>query len=48
MKYRVITETQAEADMTEACRWIAKDSPFHAAKWIDEMEAAILSLDWSP
>ena len=48
MKYVVITEPQAEADMAEAYRWIAINSPFHAAKWVQGMEAAILSLDWSP
>ena len=48
MKYRVITEPQAEAQMADVFHWVAKDSPHHAMKFIEGMEKAINSLQGFP
>ena len=48
MNYRVITEPQAESDIAEAFHWIARDSPLNAARWQNNLEAVIDSLDTFP
>jgi len=48
MNYRVIIEPQAESDIAEAFRWIARDSPLNAARWQNSIEAVIDSLETFP
>ena len=48
MNYQVITEPRAEADIHEAFRWIAEDSPKNALRWQQGLEAAIDSLETFP
>ena len=48
MKYRVITERPAEADLAEIFHWIARDSPVNAARWQNALERLIDSLGAFP
>lgn len=48
MKYRVIVQPGAENELEEACRWIAEDSPDHAAAWFNGWVDALKTLAHSP
>ena len=48
MKYRVIIEPPAGAEMEKAFRWIAERAPQSAGKWFDGLETAIQTLDTFP
>ena len=48
MNYGVITEPQAESDVAEAYRWIAKESPVNAARWTQSIQNAMNSLEHFP
>lgn len=49
MKYRVVIEEQAAADITEYGLWIAEQgSPQNAARWVDSIEKEILTLAAMP
>lgn len=46
MTRRVVIEAQAASDIFEHGRWIAEQgSPLNAARWVDEIESAIQSLN---
>ncbi len=44
MTYRVILETRAVRDLDEATGWIAAQSAAAAGRWLEAIEARILSL----
>ena len=44
MTHRVILETRAVRDLDEATGWIAAHSPAAAERWLNAIEARILSL----
>jgi plasmid stabilization system protein ParE len=48
LKYRVIIEPPASAEMEKAFVWIAERAPESVAKWFDGLEAAIRTLDTFP
>ncbi len=48
MTYRVTVQRAAELDMLEACRWISRDSPAAASKWLGKIWKAIQTLESSP
>ena len=48
MKYRVIVEPPARANIDEAYRWIAGRNPAAAIKWFNGLEAAIRTLEDFP
>lgn len=48
MKYRVVVQPTAQAEIEAACRWRAERSAQGAAKWFNGLQAAILSLDSNP
>ena len=48
MSYRVIITPNAEADLRYAYRFIRKDSPLAASRWIREIRRVIESLSKNP
>ncbi len=48
MKYRVIIQSPAVAEMDEAYLWIAERAPESATKWFNGLEAAIYTLEDFP
>ncbi len=48
MNFRVVTEPQAEDDITEAYLWIAERAPMNAVRWERGLEQAINSLETFP
>ena len=48
MKYRVIIQPPAAAEMDEAYLWIAERAPDSATKWFNGLETAIYSLEDFP
>ena len=48
MKYRVIIQPPAAAEMDEAYLWIAERAPDSAAKWFSGLEVAIYTLEDFP
>jgi len=46
--FKIITTTDAEADIVAAHDWIALDSPQGATLWVNGLEAAITSLKRLP
>jgi len=48
MSYRVIITPNAELDLRHAYRFIRKDSPVAASRWIREIRRAIQSLSHNP
>ena len=44
MNHRVVLETRAVRDLDEATGWIAAQSPAAAERWLNAIEARILSL----
>lgn len=48
MRYQVIIQPPALADVEEACRWIAERSPHAAADWLEGLLAAAESLEANP
>jgi plasmid stabilization system protein ParE len=48
VKYRVIIQPPAAAEMDDAYLWITERAPDSATKWFNELEAAISSLNDLP
>ncbi len=48
MKYRVVFTARARADVLEASRWIAEQSPDAAARWYAGLEKSIAKLNQGP
>jgi plasmid stabilization system protein ParE len=48
VKYRVIVEPPARANLDEAYLWIAERNPAAAIKWFNGLEAAIRTLEDFP
>ena len=48
MKYRVIIQPPAHADIEEAYQWIRQDSPTYADRWHDSLTEAVNSLEAFP
>lgn len=49
MKFRVVIEQRAAADIAAYARWVAEQgSPENALRWIEGVESAILSLSTMP
>jgi toxin ParE1/3/4 len=48
MGYQVITQPQAEEDIRQAMRWIARHSPEKARSWYFDILQTIESLNTSP
>ena len=48
MKYRVIIQPPAAADIDDAYRWIAEHAVGSAVKWFNGLEAAIQTLENLP
>jgi plasmid stabilization system protein ParE len=48
VKYRVIIQPPAAAEMDDAYLWIAERAPDNATKWFNGLEAAIYSLEDFP
>ena len=48
MKYRVIVQPPALADLEEAYEWAAKRAPQTAARWYNRFENALQTLDTNP
>ena len=48
MKYRVIIQPPAAAEMDEAYLWIAERAPDSATEWFNGLEVAIFSLEDFP
>ena len=48
MKYRVIIQPPAAAEMDEAYLWVVEHAPESATKWFNGLEAAIQTLDSFP
>ena len=48
MKYRVIIQPAAAAEMDEAYLWNAEHAPESAARWFNDLEATIQTLDSFP
>ncbi len=48
MKYRVIIQPSAGADMDKAYVWMVEHAPDQATKWLNGLEAALQTLDGFP
>lgn len=48
MSYRVLIQPPAADDLDDAFRWIARASPSRAARWLDDVFAAIQTLSEFP
>ena len=48
MSYRVVITAKARADVVEAFRWMAEQSPVAAARWYAGLEKAIAKLTEMP
>jgi toxin ParE1/3/4 len=48
MSYQVVTHPQAETDIRDAVRWVARRSPKKATEWGFDVVKAIRSLSKSP
>jgi toxin ParE1/3/4 len=48
MKYKLIIQPSALADLDEAYRWIADRSPASAARWFNGFVEALFSLETMP
>jgi len=48
MKYKLIIQPSALADLEEAYRWIAEHSPVRAAGWFNHFVKALNSLEANP
>ena len=48
MTHRVSVQRTAKLDMLEACRWISRDSPAAASKWLNKIWKAIQTLESNP
>jgi plasmid stabilization system protein ParE len=48
MKYRLIIQPPAFADLDEACAWLAERSPAAAAHWLEGLLDAIHTLESNP
>jgi plasmid stabilization system protein ParE len=48
MKYKLIIQPPAMADLDEAYRWIAERSPGNAARWFNRFLEALSTLEQSP
>ncbi len=48
MTYRDTVQHAAKLDMLEACRWISRDSPAAANKWLNKIWKAIRTLESNP
>lgn len=48
MKYNVVLQQLALADLREAYQWAARSAPFTAARWLDRFQAALQTLDHDP
>lgn len=48
MKYRVVLQRLAIADLKEAHGWAAHRAPQTAARWLDRFEQALQTLDTNP
>ena len=48
MTYQVTVQRTAKLDMLEACRWISRDSPAAANKWLEKVWKAIQTLESNP
>ena len=48
MKYKLIIQPSALADLDEAYRWIAERSPENAARWFNRFLESLSTLEQSP
>ena len=48
MKYKLIIQPPALADLDEAYRWIAERSPENAARWFNRFLESLATLERSP
>ena len=48
MKYRVLIQPTAKAELREAYRWYCNESPLAASRWLDKLLETIASLRTHP
>jgi plasmid stabilization system protein ParE len=48
MKYRVLIQPTAKAELREAYRWYSNESPAAASRWLDNLVATIDTLKTYP